>query len=119
MDVPGGIATGVVPVVAPDGSFYIGDRRGDLVAYNADGLPNWGQNLGNFQSIMTSAALGADGSVYVIGYAKMGRVPTRWFSQAPVAVNRANREIARGGSCHPIRIEKDSQSLELDGAVLG
>jgi hypothetical protein len=71
LDVPGGIATGVVPVVAPDGSFYIGDRRGDLVAYNADGLPNWGQNLGNFQSIMTSAALGADGSVYVIGYAKI------------------------------------------------
>ena len=71
LDVPGGIATGVVPVVAPDGSFYIGDRRGDLVAYNADGLPNWGQNLGNFQSIMTSAALGADGSVYVIGYAKV------------------------------------------------
>jgi hypothetical protein len=70
-DFSDGIATGVVPVVAPDGSLYIGTRRGNLISYNADGFPNWSQNLGNFQSIMTSAALGADGSVYVIGYAKI------------------------------------------------
>jgi hypothetical protein len=71
LDFPDGIATGVVPVVASNGSFYIGDLRGNLISFNADGLPNWSQNLGNFQSIMTSPALGADGSVYVIGYAKV------------------------------------------------
>ena len=38
--------------------------------------------------------LPSNGLLFVIGYAKMGRVPTRWFSQAPVAVNRANRTFA-------------------------
>jgi hypothetical protein len=71
LNFPEGIATGVVPVVAPDGSFYIGDLRGNLMSFKADGLPNWTQPLGNFQAIMTSAAVGADGSVYVIGYAKI------------------------------------------------
>jgi hypothetical protein len=66
-----GIATGVGPVVASDGTFYIGDLRGNLMSFDPDGTQRWSHDIGNFGSIMTSPALGADGSVYVIGYAKV------------------------------------------------
>lgn len=66
-----GIATGAGPVVASDGTFYIGDLRGNLMSFDPDGTQRWSHDIGSFGSIMTSPALGADGSVYVIGYAKV------------------------------------------------
>ena len=64
----GGIAPGVVPVIAPDGTLYIGNARGKLMSFRADGTPGWSRDIGS-QSIMSAPVLGSDGSVYVVGTA--------------------------------------------------
>ena len=55
------------PVIAPDGSVYLGTQEGKLIALHADGKPFWSRDIDEGESIVASAAIGADGSVYVIG----------------------------------------------------
>jgi hypothetical protein len=64
----GGLASGVVPVIAPSGTLYIGNARGKLMTFSADGQPGWSRDVGS-QSIMSAPVLGNDGSVYVVGTA--------------------------------------------------
>lgn len=65
----GDLAPGAGPVIAPDGTVYVGNMRGVLMSFQPDGTPGWSRDIGGFQSIMSSPALGSDGSVYVIGSA--------------------------------------------------
>jgi hypothetical protein len=65
------IAPGVNPVIAPNGTLYIGNERGTLMSFSPDGTPGWSRDLGGFQSVRASAAIGSDGSVYVIGSAQI------------------------------------------------
>jgi hypothetical protein len=65
------IAPGAAPVVAPNGTLYIANERGKLMSFSPDGTPGWSRDLGGFQSVATSPAIGTDGSVYVIGSAKV------------------------------------------------
>ena len=65
------IAPSVAPVIAPNGTLYIGDTRGKLMSFAADGTPGWSRDLGGFQSVRASPAIGSDGSVYVVGLAKV------------------------------------------------
>ncbi|HEY6563421.1 MAG TPA: hypothetical protein VIY86_02945, partial [Pirellulaceae bacterium] len=55
------------PVIAPDGSVYLGTQEGKLIALHADGKPFWSREVNQGESIVASPAIGADGSVYVIG----------------------------------------------------
>jgi hypothetical protein len=64
----GGLASGVVPVIAPNGTLYIGNARGKLMTFSADGQPGWSRDIGS-QSIMSAPVLGNDGSIYVVGVA--------------------------------------------------
>lgn len=64
----GGIASGNVPVIAPNGTLYIGNARGKLMSFRPDGTPGWSRDVGA-QSIMSAPVLGSDGSVYVVGTA--------------------------------------------------
>jgi hypothetical protein len=64
----GGLASGVVPVIAPNGTLYIGNARGKLMTFSADGQPGWSRDVGS-QAIMSAPVLGNDGSVYVVGVA--------------------------------------------------
>jgi hypothetical protein len=64
----GGVASGVVPVIASDGTLYIGNARGKLMSFSPDGAPGWSREIG-FQSIMTAPALGSDGSISLVGQA--------------------------------------------------
>lgn len=63
------IAPGAAPVIAPSGTLYIGNERGKLMSFSPDGTPGWSRDLGGFQSVSASPAIGTDGSVYVIGSA--------------------------------------------------
>jgi outer membrane protein assembly factor BamB len=63
------IATGVTPVIAPDGTLYIGNERGKLMSFSADGTAGWSRDLGGFQSVTAQAAIGSDGSIYLVGVA--------------------------------------------------
>lgn len=63
----GTFALGAGPVIAPDGSVYLGTQEGKLIALHADGKPFWSREVDQGESIVASPAIGADGSVYVIG----------------------------------------------------
>jgi hypothetical protein len=60
----GSFAPGVGPVTAADGTVYIGNEQGTLLAFTADGSPAWSRPIGD--RIVASAVVGADGSIYVV-----------------------------------------------------
>jgi outer membrane protein assembly factor BamB len=66
----GTFAPGAGPVIAPDGTVYIGTLEGKLIALHADGRAFWSRDIFKGQSIVASPAIGADGSVYVVGIKK-------------------------------------------------
>ena len=65
----GTFAPGANPVIAPDGTVYIGNQQGKLMAFRTDGTPWWSRDIAG-QSIMASPLLDADGNIYVIGIKK-------------------------------------------------
>ena len=65
----GDIAPGAGPVIAADGTLYIGNMQGTLMSFRPDGTPGWRRDIGGFQSILASPAIGNDGSIYVVGSA--------------------------------------------------
>jgi len=66
----GGIAPGAGPVIAPDGTVYVVNGRGKLKSFKPDGTPGWSRDIGN-QGVLSSPVLGSDGSIYVIGAARI------------------------------------------------
>jgi hypothetical protein len=63
----GTFAPGAGPVIAPDGTVYLGTIEGKVIALHADGSPFWSRDITPGQAITASPAVGADGSVYVVG----------------------------------------------------
>jgi hypothetical protein len=63
----GTFAPGAGPVIAPDGTVYLGTIEGKLIALRADGSALWSRDLAPGQAIHASPAIGSDGSVYVVG----------------------------------------------------
>lgn len=63
----GTIRPGAGPVIAPDGTVYLGTAEGKLIALQADGKPLWSRDITPGQSIVASPAIASDGSIYVIG----------------------------------------------------
>lgn len=64
----GGVAPGAGPVIAPDGTVYVVNGRGKLMSFQPDGTPGWSRDIAN-QGVLSSPALGSDGSIYIIGAA--------------------------------------------------
>jgi hypothetical protein len=54
------------PVVAPDGTVYVGTLNGKLLAFKPDGTPAWNRDVGLGESIVASPAIGSDGTIYVL-----------------------------------------------------
>jgi hypothetical protein len=67
----GSFAPGAGPVVAADGSVYIGNEQGKLMAFRADGSPYWSRDITHGQSIVASPVIDSAGNVYVIGIKMM------------------------------------------------
>ena len=63
----GTIPLGAGPVIAPDGTVYIANTEGEVIALHADGTPYWRRKLYERQSIVASPVIGSDGTVYVVG----------------------------------------------------
>ncbi|HKP27455.1 MAG TPA: hypothetical protein VJV39_26540, partial [Dongiaceae bacterium] len=63
----GRFALGAGPVIAPDGTVYVGTVGGKLTALHADGSKFWSRDITPGESIVASPAISSDGSVYVIG----------------------------------------------------
>ena len=63
----GRFSPGAGPVVAPDGTVYLGTIEGKLIALHADGKPFWSRDITPGQSIVASPAISSDSSIYVIG----------------------------------------------------
>jgi len=69
----GNIAPGSNPVTAADGTVYIGNLAGELIALHPDGSPYWRFKLNpEAGSIFSSPAVGGDGSIYVVSTAILG-----------------------------------------------
>lgn len=63
----GPLAPGANPVIGADGTLYIGNLQGQLLAIHADGTPAWTRQLNaNHGGIYAAPAIGADGSIYVV-----------------------------------------------------
>jgi hypothetical protein len=63
----GPVAAGANPVTGPDGTVYIGNLAGELIALFPDGKPYWKRTIySNQGAIVASPVVGADGSVYVV-----------------------------------------------------
>jgi outer membrane protein assembly factor BamB len=54
----------ICPIIASDGTIYIGDSWGGLFAINPDGTRKWKYTLGG-QIIGSSPAIGEDGTIYI------------------------------------------------------
>jgi hypothetical protein len=63
----GAFVPGAGPVIAPDGTVYLGTTQGKLIALHADGKPFWSRDITPGQTIVASPAIASDGSIYVIG----------------------------------------------------
>jgi outer membrane protein assembly factor BamB len=63
----GTIALGAGPVIAADGTVYLANKEGEVIALHADGTPYWRRTISSRQVIVASPAIGADGTIYVIG----------------------------------------------------
>jgi hypothetical protein len=63
----GKFAPGAGPVVASDGTVYLGTVEGKLIALHADGSPFWSRDITRGQNIVASPLISSDGSIYVIG----------------------------------------------------
>jgi hypothetical protein len=107
----GTFAPGAGPVVAPDGTVYLGNTDGEVIALHADGKPYWRRSINGHQSISSSPVISSDGTVFVIGIRRVrdNRVnpPTdvmestlHWFTasggyvgQAPIPADRGSKGI--------------------------
>ena len=56
----GTFAPGAGPVVAPDGTVYLGTMEGKIIALHADGSPFWSRDIHPEERIIASPAVGAD-----------------------------------------------------------
>ncbi|MGE3976793.1 MAG: hypothetical protein AB7F94_04330, partial [Nitrospira sp.] len=87
------------PVIASDGSVYLGTQEGKLIALHADGKPFWSREVDQGESIVASPAIGADGSVYVIGaklkITKIGTIKKTEIGSTLYAFNATGALLAR------------------------
>lgn len=63
----GSFAPGSGPVIAPDGTVYLGTSEGRLIALRANGSELWAAQLPRLQGIVSSPVVGGDGSIYIVG----------------------------------------------------
>ena len=63
----GNFSTGAGPVVARDGTVYLGNEQGMVMAFHPDGKPYWSRNISPGESIVASPAIDSQGNVFVIG----------------------------------------------------
>lgn len=63
----GTYAAGSGPAIAPDGTVYLGNKEGQLIALQADGARKWAQSITPGFSIVAAPLVGSDGSIYVVG----------------------------------------------------
>jgi hypothetical protein len=66
----GPVADGVNPVIGSDGTLYIGNTRGELIALFPNGTQFWKRQLDSgYGGIFTSPVIGQDGCIYVVSRA--------------------------------------------------
>jgi outer membrane protein assembly factor BamB len=54
------------PVIGPDGTVYVGNLDGELVAISPEGTERWRRTFFDNATIMSTPAVAADGSIFVV-----------------------------------------------------
>ena len=62
----GELSSGAGPVIGSDGTVFVGNLFGQVLAFHPNGTPLWGRQLPAGQWVTASPVIGADGSVYVV-----------------------------------------------------
>jgi hypothetical protein len=62
----GELSSGAGPVIAPNGTVYVGNLFGQVLAFHADGTPAWSAQLPPGQWVTASPVVDAGGFVYVV-----------------------------------------------------
>ena len=81
----GKFAHGTGPVIAQDGTVYLGTAGGKMIALRPDGSPLWSTDLPGRPGIVASPCLSANGTIYVVGVRHIrdnrdGQTVSRWQS---------------------------------------
>lgn len=63
------------PVIAPDGTIVAGNLNGELVAIRPDGSERWRRTFFDQSTIMSTPAIAADGSIFVVVTHTVGSEP--------------------------------------------
>jgi outer membrane protein assembly factor BamB len=63
----GTFAAGSGPVIAADGTVYLGNQQGQLIALQADGARKWAQSITPGFATVAAPVVDSEGSIYVIG----------------------------------------------------
>ena len=80
----GNFAPGAGPVIAPDGTIYLGNIQGQLWAFTPTGDLKWMRDTPG-RKIIASPVIGSDGSIYVVGTLmvrdhRQGKETLRYFT---------------------------------------
>ena len=63
----GTYAAGAGPAIARDGTVYLGNKEGQLIALQPDGTRKWSRSITTGYSIVAAPVVGSDGSIYAVG----------------------------------------------------
>ena len=63
----GTFAAGAGPVIAPNGTVYLGNQQGQVMSFQPDGTRGWTQQITPGYAIVASPVIDSEGAVYVIG----------------------------------------------------
>src|SRR5262245_5233473 len=85
----GTFSYGSGPTIGDDGTLFLGTREGKVIALHPDGSPFWTRDLPSNEPIWCSPAVGADGSVYVVGVRRADIRDHRTGGAGHVIVDRA------------------------------
>ena len=66
----GTLAPGAGPVVGPNGTVYVANMTGKVLAFHPDGTPAWNRILHIADPYLASPVVGADGAVYAVSVRK-------------------------------------------------
>jgi len=84
------------PAIGPDGTIYIGSRKGTLYAVDPQGRQKWTSGLGETYDAVT---IGRDGTIYVgAEYALTPEGTVKW--QSRIGFNRSSSAIGKDGTLY-------------------
>ena len=105
--VPGPVTIRATPVIAEDGTIYLGCDNGSLFAFDPSGSQKWTMHAGN--AVSTTPVLAQDGTIYVLAEDRLAAISPdgKLLSKLDLPGGRAAATLAPDGTLYvPLRTGK-------------